>query len=61
MKESTERESDLILGFNGNFDDLEEALTFTTTFNYHTIKLFTPQNIDLGEHHVFRLMIYPLE
>lgn len=61
VKESTERENDLILGFNGRFEDLDVALAFAASFNYQTIKLFTPPNIDLEEHHVFRLMIYPLK
>ncbi|MCE7733949.1 MAG: GNAT family N-acetyltransferase [Candidatus Heimdallarchaeota archaeon] len=60
VKESTERDSDLILGFNGNFDDLEEAIEFAASFNYQTIKLFTPSSTSLKEDRVFRLMNYTL-
>ena len=61
LKESTERESDLILGFNGKYEDLEEALAFAASFNYQTIQLFTPPNIELEQNRIFRLMIYLLE
>jgi GNAT superfamily N-acetyltransferase len=60
IKESPERDSDLIVGFHGGSEDFEEAIEFAKSFNYETIKLFTPPNIKLDESRVFRYMSYEL-
>lgn len=61
IKESPERKSDLILGFNGHQADLMEALTFAGSFAYKTIKLFTPPSIELSDPKVFRFMTYKFD
>lgn len=56
IKESPERNTDLILGFHGDSEDLDDAIEFAKSFNYKTIKLFTPPNVHLEEARVFRFM-----